>query len=449
MILISFVVLACAATAGVYARRPSYESDASLLVNVERFNVSSSRADARQDVAVLTAVEAVTSLAEAFRSRELIEQVVDRIDPHVFDSPASKNPIVRLLSTLSNGIVDGSKWILRSLALLPPEDLHYELVKRIEEGLEVSTVRQTQVVRLSFRASNPVAAQVVLKSLVDAQIQRTMQRMLTNDEAPLLAAEAERLKGELERTETRIYELRSKYRIADLSAEKSSITERLSKLIIGAEGASNPSEARVAALLPSANTPATVGEPYAQAAPHMTGDAAPGDGTSGASTGQIAQLRSQINTLKVQRSGLLARFSPDVAQVKALEMQIAEAEQLLQKEVALLVDTVNGYRSRLDTLLFVEPELANLARSASILNSSFEIYRKAAEDRRIMRQQQANVQIQVIDQASMPYRARGPEQAVLFGAGVAFSLVLAIGFALLLGYFERDAATRRDLTPPA
>jgi uncharacterized protein involved in exopolysaccharide biosynthesis len=51
-----------------------------------------------------------------------------------------------------------------------------------------------------------------------------------------------------------------------------------------------------------------------------------------------------------------------------------------------------------------------------------------------MRQEEARVQIQIIDPPSIPYEQRGPAKVVLVAAGLGLGLVAGIGVALLLVY---------------
>src|SRR6266446_3651137 len=136
-IIVVFLLTTVAATVAVYIRLPSYESSAAVLINVERFNVSSSRADMRQDVAVLTTVEAVTSQAEVLRSRDLVERLVDRLDAKVFDRPPSPYALVRLVSRVVDRVGDEVGDALRAVRLLPPRNPRFNLIRRIEGGLDI------------------------------------------------------------------------------------------------------------------------------------------------------------------------------------------------------------------------------------------------------------------------------------------------------------------------
>jgi len=410
LVLLLTLLAGVAATTGDFLRKPSYESEAAILVNVARFNVSSSRADDRQNMAALTAVEAVTSEAEALRSRELVEQLVDQIDPAVLDSPPPRSPALRAIRDAVKSAVGVVMRGLRAVDLMPPENPHYDLIERIESKLDVSTVRQAQVIRVSLRAGSADGARFVLNKLIDLYMQHTAAQRLERTETANLTQEAARLRGQLDQAELELSELRAKYGVSDIAAERTHIADRLNRL----------------SMLVSADASSGAPESVAVA------DAPGGDAANQGAAPQIAQLHSRLNGLRIDRAGEAAMYSPQDARVHALDEQIALTEALLRKETAALVLTIDRYRARLDELLKVEPRFSRLLRDISILSDSYDIYRKAAGDHQILRQQEAQVEIRVLDPPSMPYQRKGPTRIVIVGAGLGVGFAIGLGLAILL-----------------
>jgi uncharacterized protein involved in exopolysaccharide biosynthesis len=447
LIVVIFVLTSVATLIAVYARRPNYESSAAILVNVERVGVSSSHIDLKQDAALLTAVEAVTSQAEVLRSRELIERVVDRLDPNIFKPQRPRNPLLRFVSDSINTVLDAAGDALRAIALIPPRDRRFETVQRIERNLEVSTIRQTQVIRLNFQASTAEAANMVLRELLNIYQTQAAGRRLNSDEPKLFFQEAERAKRELEDVENKLFALRRQYHIVDLATEKAQISERLNTLIMKAEGAQDAAKATPATLLPEAATNSGADQPRPAADSFVLADAT-NDSASGVSTAQIMHLRSQITALRIERSALLSTYTADYPRVLTIDRQLATTDALLQQEIGKLVETINSYRARLDKLIEIEPTVTRLMRSASLLTNSYDAYYKAAEDRKIMRQQDARLEVEVIDQPSMPYAPRGPLPVWLVAGGMAGGLLLGLATALGVTYLQLhrhkiDFATKR------
>lgn len=418
LILLVTLLAGAAATIGDFVRKPSYESEAALLVNVERFNVSASRADDRQNMAALTATEAVTSEAESLRSRVLLERLADQLDPSVLESPPPKNPILRRISDASKSAITATLRVLRALQLIPPQNPRYDFIDRIASKLDVSTVRQAQVIRLSFRAGTPEGARLVLDKLIDVYRKRSAAQQLQRKETENFAEEASRLRDQLEQAEVELSELRARYGVSDIAAERNLIANRLNRLSMLIETDAN-------------------GNPEASTAVEdsVTGDASAtvADASNQSAAPQIAQLHSRLNALRIERAGEAAMYSSQDARVHALDDQIAVTEDLLRNETTALVHTEQRYRTRLDQLLDIEPRFSRLLRNISILSDSYDVYRKAAEDHEILHQQAAQVQIEVLDPPSIPYERRGPRRIVIILAGLGIGLLVGIGLAVLLG----------------
>ena len=431
LVLLLFILSTLAATAAIYVRLPTFESAAAVLINVERFGVSASRSDVRQDVAVLQAVEAVTSQAEILRSRELVEKLADKLDPKIFERPPSANPLMRAISTTIRSVQDVAVYGLRQIKLLPPANPHYDIIKTIEGCLDINTVRQAQVIRISCRADNPDTAQTVLRTMLETYIAMNANRKLDAEEGDVLRKEATRVRGQLEDAEQELFTLRAKHGIADLGGEKSLLSDRINRLTTVLEGA--PDSVVPTPVTGAARAVSPAGGQVERKVLDVPGTDGGSGGVSGA---QVNQLRSQLNSLRVDRAGLSTQFSPSHTRVRAIDAQIESIDTLLKGEIKGLTDSITGYKARLQTLLAVEPQITRLSRNVGILSDTYEVYRKATEDRQIMRQQESLVQVQIIDPPSVPYQPRGPSPLILLLAAIAGALVLSLGIAIALSFLN-------------
>ncbi len=437
VVLVVFLVVTTAATAGVYLRKPVFESRAAVLVNVERLGVSVSRADVRQDVAVLQAVEAVTSQAEVLRSNDLIERTLDKLDPAIFQSAPPRNPVLAMIVSTVQTVREFFVELLRDARLLPPRNPRYELVKQVSDNLSVATVRQAQVIRIGFSAQNPETARVVLQSMLDLYVERAASNTVEAEGPGMLLRQADTVRGELDVAERELFDLRARHGISDLAGEKSDLLERINRLttVIEGVGEAAPAAAGVAVAVQPRRAPGTE---------RSLIDVPDNEAINSAVGSQLVQLRAQLNSLRVSRAGLAAELSSEHPRLLSLDQQIASTEQLLRRELTALKQTIAGYRTRLNTLTAVEPELQRLQRNASMLSESYDVYRKAAEDRRLMREQEARLQIQIIDPPSTPYVPRGPVPALLVAAGAVLGLLAGVAMAVLLAFLRSAGAA-----PPA
>ncbi len=440
-LMLAVIVLTTAGTTvAVYVRPPSFESDAALFVNVQQHQLSVARADVRVDGAALQAVEAVTSHAEGLRSRILAEMVVDKIDPKIFDRPRSSNVILRTMSATVNYVRDTGEDFLRWIKLMPSKDPRYDLIKKIEDGFDVSTVRQAQVIKLSFRAENPKTAQTVLQALVDTYIALNAERVMGAD---ILTEKAAALRPQLEDAERELGLLKAQYGIVDLNGEKSTLSERISRLTTILDGGTDTAFDPAAAGVRVAGKETVAA---ANATQRSVLDVQDDPASGGVASTQVVQLRAQLNRHRLERAGLLDTYSPGRANVGPMDTRIENLKQQLDQEIARIRDTVGGYRARLDTLLKVEPQINQLMRNVSMLSDTYEVYRKEAQDRRIARTQDALEQLRVIDPPSVPYVPRGLLPVLIVLSGFGAGIVLSLGVALVMNVFttmiaQHEAAT--------
>lgn len=429
-ILVVTALTTATTTLAVYIRAPSYESRAALFVNVERHRLSVARADVRTDGAALQAVESVTSHAEGLRSRILAELVVDQLDPAIFERRRPRNLVLRMMSDAVTGLRDSGADVLRWLWLMPPKNPRYDLIEKVEGGFGVATVRQSQVIRLTYRADNPETAQTVLKTLLDTYIRLNAERVIGTD---ILSEKALGLRPRLEAAERELGALKAEYGIVDLSGEKTMLAERIGRLMTVLEDASDTAVASVSrdARVASRATPSTTTS-GGRSVLDIPDDAASG----GVASAQVVQLRAQLNRHRLERAGLLETYSPDRAMVGPLDTRIENLKQQLAQEISRIRDTIAGYRARLETLLKVEPQINQASRNVTILSDTYEVYRKEADDRSIMRTQDSMEQLRMIDPPSIPYAPRGPVPALLVLAGLGLGLVFGLGAAISMNFVE-------------
>lgn len=440
LILLATLLVSLAVTASVYLRRPTFESRAGLVINIERFNISTSRADARQNMAVLTTAEAVTSQSEAIRSRDLIEEVVRELDPAVFTGPPPSNPFSRFIADVKSSVGTAVSDMMRAAHLLPPRNEFYEHVQAVERGLDISTVRQAQVIRLSYQADSAAAAKTILEKIIEVYVRRTAGRRLDSEEYAGLSREANRFRSELDGAEQELAGLRTRYGIADLGTEKQIVSDRLNRLMAAIESGPLPVDKTAVEKRASLDARPLVDAPSG-------GDETGSRPAGGSSTGQIGPLRAQLNALVVERASLDTVFSAGHPKLVSLDRQIAKIEELLTQQTAAVTDAIALNRQRLQELLAIEPQFMRLSRNVRILSDTYEIYRKAATDRQIMGDQEARVQLQTIDSPTFPYRPNGPSRVVLVAAGPGVGLVVGIALALLASFLEGGLRPSRRLGP--
>lgn len=414
VIFVFFVLFLAAAMVAVYVKRPSYESAAKVLINFEGRGVSLSRSDVQYNTTTLQAVEAVTSQAEIMRSRDLAQQVVEQLGPDAFRDPPSGGPLKPLFEAIEQ-VEKAVKGGLVEARLIEPTDPRDELVEAVENGIQAVPVRQAQVIAIAFRWRNPRVPPLVLNKLIELYQAKVAQLNGQTDGYDLYVQQANRAREELDKAERGMTEFQKRFKVVDLKREKDFLQERVEKLApvveaTGAAGAAAPAGAL----------------------------AGPQDQDSAAVGGQIPQLRTQLNALRTNRAKLLTTFTAGAREVKEIDLQIDAVEGQISKETKTVSGALSGYRSRLATLQGAETEFNRLTRNVGVANDAYETYRKASEDRRMMKAQEIKVRIQIIDQPNEPVGAIGPSRLMLAIAALIAAFALALAAGLLIDWAARE-----------
>ncbi|WP_204335924.1 hypothetical protein, partial [Klebsiella pneumoniae] len=84
----------------------------------------------------------------------------------------------------------------------------------------------------------------------------------------------------------------------------------------------------------------------------------------------------------------------------------------------------------------VESDFNRAGRNLEIASEAYQTYRKASEDRRVMKAQEVKIRIQVIDPPTRPVLPTGPSRLILALAALVAALALIPAFGLLLWWLE-------------
>lgn len=402
--------------AGVQIRPPSYESAAKLLVNLDRMNVSASRAEIKNDVALAQAVDAVTSQAEILRGRALVEKLVDDLGPDFFTSAPPNSPLLRqALELYGRARVRVVAFLVRA-GLVEPDNPRYDLIRRIEKALVIYPVRQSQIIEVAFRWPTPQVPTRVVHTLIQLYLKKIGALDVQASSIGVFAQMTNSARARLEQDEEQLSQLKARYAVHDLDTERRLLMERISKLTVQLEGIGAPPVAD------GSSVPSRPGE--------STGSSLPPQTTSDDQV--LSALREKVNNLRIEVAKLRTQFSPSYARMQEIEAQLASAEALMRREANAVRDSIDAYRRRLQILDLIDPDMRRVQRAIGIDLDTYQTYRKATEDRRMTSEQDSRVIVQVVDPPSTPYESVAPSRFLLLLAGVGAAPLLAFLFAALI-----------------
>ena len=418
LILTLFALLAVGAAAGAYLKRPSYEAEAKIFLNLGGRPISLSRAEVQAPGAHVQTVEVLTTLSEIFASRALIERLVDEVGPDAFESAPPANPVVRgvieLISRMDALVTES----LVELDLLAPLSPREALVSALEERLSIYPVRQSQVIEISFRWPDPSVPPLVLRHLLGIYLDRVNALNAQSAEQTVLSDQAEQARVALDEAQARLRRLRQDTGIVDPAQERQILTERIDRL---------------APLL-------------GQAEGEGTGVVVGGSDGPGA---ELASLRRQLNELRIERAGVLAQYTADSPTVRAVDAQIAAAEDALARERGRIETALSADRARLERVLTAEARFADAYRDLELAGEAYRTYQQAANDRRVMRLADEELRVRIIDLPAELAPASGASRLAVLLAGLTASAILACLIGLLADRLQSEARQGEDEEQPS
>lgn len=187
-------------------------------------------------------------------------------------------------------------------------------------------------------------------------------------------------------------------------------------------------------------------------------------------------MKLELAKLEVERSGLLQRFAPAHKEVKTVEAKLEQVRGRLQQEVEkvfgsesmrlndiyqkvlsekltleaemlaarekdrALREVISQQRHELKSLTGKEPRLADLALRLETAEHSYQMINEAYEEARIAEARATN-EVAVLHQALVPSAPARPIKILHVGTTTLLSLLLAVGFAFFLNFF--DSTMRR------
>jgi uncharacterized protein involved in exopolysaccharide biosynthesis len=419
-LLIIFIIVVAAA----YIKRPSYEASARLLVKLDQRDVSFSQSETRYQIANKMAEEAVATEAEMLGGNNLIAEVVDMLGPDIFKSRKSDNIILTTLSSLYSGVQDSAMNALSSLGLIPSMTPRDKAIMEIKKNLTIFPVRKAQVIELAFRNKNPIAAEKVLSTLIHLHIKKLTELNNYSEDYEFYQRQTEMLKGEVGIASDTLLKFKSQNHLVDLQAEKNMLLQRIDSLT---------------SILDGANLPVSGNPQYNTENPDMqslTGPVKLAQVGIPQSNGDILQLATRLNDLKIELSRRKTLYESNHALIRELETQITSISVILKKQVTHLVVTINSYKERLALLDQLEPELNRLTGAFTASEEHYRTYSKAAEERRLAKEQESKIIVQVLDQPGLPTVPVSSSRLIFILTGLVAALLVAGTLIIVRQWFE-------------
>jgi uncharacterized protein involved in exopolysaccharide biosynthesis len=438
----AFVVAMTATIAALLPR--VYQADMTILVKRERVDpiMSTNDRNPAPPSADITETE-LFSEVELLRSRDLLARVVA-------DTGLSRA-----------AVEEGST----------PAAAEAAAVAALRDELEITPVRRTTLIAVSYRSPDAELAARVLEQLAARYLEKHLAVHRPAGAHEFFTEQAARLQQELRAAEERLRDFTAREGVVAAASQKASVLQRLSAF----ETALAETEASMA---DATRRLASVRDETA-----ATPDRQVTQVRDGGNVELLRELRSSIVLLEIRRNDMLQKFTPEypplarvteeLAQRKAA---MAEAERsplqeattdrnpayqwlrnesarvrterdALQSRAAMVRNTIAAHRAQAQRLEGIEMQQQELIRTAKAAEEEYLLYRRKQEETRIADalDQTRIANVAVADAPAVPQRPAASPRALVLLGGLVLAVIAGIGVAWLLWALDPRFRTADDV----
>jgi polysaccharide biosynthesis transport protein len=437
----------------VFTTTSVYRSTVKMQIDPDTGNVLPYRDVADYSEAFLNTDSYLQTQFEVLRSRALARRVIDRLD--LEHDPVFSVPINRGLLTEARywtqsevkALLSAAKPSGRGTAPGEPDGGRQdkELTGRLISGVEVTPVRGSRMVLLSWSSPNPRFAAKVANALAEEfiELNLSMKYESTTKAIDFLQTQMQDLKVKVEKSEEELLQYARSKNILNFAERENIIIQKLVDV--------NQQMTQVEAGL-IANTA------QFEAIRNATVENFP----QSLKTDSMRRQEDRLFALRQQLASLSSRFGSQWPEVVQTERQIAEVEQqILQEKQETLARSRQDYsvairhRQMLADSLERQKALADRLSEDSI---QYNILRREVDTNRelyeglLQRLKEVGVtagmrssNIHIVDRGEVPDAPYSPQRASAMLLAFAVGLGLALGMAFMVEYFDNTLKTPNDV----
>jgi uncharacterized protein involved in exopolysaccharide biosynthesis len=161
MVLTFFVAVLVVVALGSFLMPPTYEVTATILVKKARAEIPLAAKESAQLIINQLTEEELNSKIEILKGRQLIEEVLENLGVDE--------------SWRSNSVPGATLRFLRGILGATPLSYFDELVLHLEQELDISAIRKSNIIQVSYRSKDPDWATQVVKTLTELYLERRTQ----------------------------------------------------------------------------------------------------------------------------------------------------------------------------------------------------------------------------------------------------------------------------------
>ena len=437
-ILFSFSAVMIAVLAGTFLATPIYEAESQILVRTGRENIYTpivTAGSSQSPVLSLNREEQINSEIEILKSLSLLEKTVESIGPKVIYS-----------------------------------DLEMQAaVLKLEKALKITGVKNSNVIEVKLRHSDPKIASMVLDELIRQYLDRHLEVYKSPHSHQFLEEQSKTLLSRLRDTEDRLNAMKKEHNVSSLDEER--------RLLLSQEGTLRAELDRTQSQI--AETENRIVQLQKQVAD--TSKTIPTEVEIEHSPNQMNALQTRLVELELKEKELLTKYTDESRLVRQTqeEIQVVRAKlaeqatkqsgrsrsgpnpthQRLQEEFyrsqadlkalkakeEMQNSQLGGYRERLAKLSEIEGQLKALERQVDVEQQNYRLYLSRIEESRISEAMDTEKisNVTQIQPARTPLKPVSPKVGLNLVIGFFLAGFGSLGLAFFLEHMD-DRLEKRD-----
>jgi uncharacterized protein involved in exopolysaccharide biosynthesis len=455
---IAFLAAGLIALAGTLLMPRHYHSEARLFVRFGRENQVDPTAAGGQMVSLYESRESeINSLIEIFKSRAILDRVVDELGPGYILTGRGKPPLPR--EAVSS----------RSAMTTPPSRAHQQAVRELERSVSISAPRKSNIITVAAQARTPQAAQQIVARLVAVYLDEHLRVHRTPGSYPFFAEQTRFSNAAWKAAAERLRDAKNRLGIVTIDGKRRELEMQLGDTaarLLANQSDLKTSAGKIAALQAQiATLPKTI------VTQEVASPSASFDG-----------MRQSLYLLEAQQQELAAKMNDGHPKLTAVRQQVADLRAILDKQPIQrkqATEALNPARQSLELSLLTEQSQADALRAKdraliqqqqdllvalSALNShASEIeqleqqvalaeqnhrdYAQRLEQARINRSldEERISSLSLVQPASFVAQASGPRRMFVFAVGLLLAGGSAVGAIVLAAWLNPVITTAEQL----
>jgi len=333
-----------------------------------------------------------------------------------------------------------------------PEQLRANQAEMLLERLEISPVTDTQLVQISFTSPDPELSARLANALANQYIAYSAEAVaeIARSTTTFILEQIERIQEEIQEKETLLQEYSKSKDILVVDNQQSTIVQRLEGLsreltVVQAERAAAEAHYR-----------SMQGEEL-HSFPEVLGDAG------------VENLKREYADLQKKYAELSNRFKANYPEMKRTESAMEDVQRRLDQEILEVANRVladarvryEAARNREAILRRALESQEQETRDLNLFDADYQRIKVGLDSQRAMLQQllrrqsetglsaelgeRQPVTVRLVDEAIVPTTPYRPNHVLNLSLGGLFGLLLAVGLAFFLNYWDRSLHNVEDV----